>query len=79
VVDAWLGLPWTAPSGDGRWTWGLVALQTVVGLYGGYLGAGIGILMLAVFIGWSDGPVMARGATGRGRSPASRGPLILSV
>jgi uncharacterized membrane protein YfcA len=34
-------------SSEHKWTWGLVAYQALVGLYGGYFGAGIGILMLA--------------------------------
>lgn len=39
---------WAPPPGAHEgWTWWLVGFQFLVGLYGGYFGAGIGILMLA--------------------------------
>jgi uncharacterized protein len=39
---------WAQPTAAaGTWTWWLVGFQALVGLYGGYFGAGIGILMLA--------------------------------
>lgn len=39
-----------------RWLWGALAFQLVVGLYGGYFGAGLGIMMLAALsiIGLTD-------------------------
>jgi uncharacterized membrane protein YfcA len=39
-----------APSSPGAWRWATVlGFQFLVGVYGGYFGAGIGILMLAAF------------------------------
>ncbi len=48
---------WARPAGStGTWTWWLVGFQALVGLYGGYFGAGIGILMLAALsmVGHTD-------------------------
>jgi uncharacterized membrane protein YfcA len=50
---------WTASSKAERsrsWRSGAVAFQLVVGIYGGYFGAGIGIMMLAAFglLGMTD-------------------------
>jgi uncharacterized membrane protein YfcA len=44
-----------APRSRG-WLWGALAFQLVVGLYGGYFGAGLGIMMLAALsiIGLTD-------------------------
>ena len=46
----------TAPHHGGRWLAGAMAFQLLVGVYGGYFGAGIGILMLAALsiIGLTD-------------------------
>ena len=48
----------TKPEGGGRGEWlaGALAFQLVVGLYGGYFGAGLGIMMLAALgiMGFTD-------------------------
>jgi uncharacterized membrane protein YfcA len=46
----------TAHAGSTRWLSGALAFQFFVSLYGGYFGAGIGILMLAAFgiMGFTD-------------------------
>ncbi|MBI3653878.1 MAG: sulfite exporter TauE/SafE family protein [Acidobacteria bacterium] len=48
--------PLRAPHLDGKWLIGAVVVQFLVALYGGYFGAGIGILMLATLglIGLTD-------------------------
>jgi uncharacterized membrane protein YfcA len=45
-----------AHAGSARWLMGALAFQFLVALYGGYFGAGIGILMLAAFgiMGFTD-------------------------
>ena len=54
-IQRWLGRSGAHPH-SGRWLAGAIAFQLVVGLYGGYFGAGIGILMLAALsiIGLTD-------------------------
>lgn len=46
----------TSATGEHKSPWGLIAFQFVIALYGGYFGAGIGILMLASlgFMGLQD-------------------------
>jgi uncharacterized membrane protein YfcA len=61
-IGAATGARWFEPaspeprSGEGGWFAGALAFQLVVGLYGGYFGAGLGIMMLAALsiIGLSD-------------------------
>jgi len=46
---------WSAKSEPGRHRWFGLALQFAVGVYGGYFGAGMGIMMLAVMALFVDG------------------------
>jgi uncharacterized membrane protein YfcA len=39
--------PQTTAQTTGRWLWGAAGLQLLTGIYGGYFGAGMGIMMLA--------------------------------
>lgn len=54
-IHRWLGHSGAHPH-SGRWLAGAIVFQLAVGLYGGYFGAGIGILMLAALsiIGLTD-------------------------
>ncbi|MBI5086588.1 MAG: sulfite exporter TauE/SafE family protein [Acidobacteria bacterium] len=56
TIQRWLGLHHGNDQGSGRWLAGAMAFQFLVGIYGGYFGAGIGILMLAALslLGMSD-------------------------
>ncbi len=56
TISKWLGIGKAGRTISGRRAWGVALFQLLIAIYGGYFGAGIGILMLSglALIGLSD-------------------------